>query len=87
VTAKCGSPELRKALFFPRCRIGHVRYAVVMEAYVVGVSTRAVDDLVAGLASTRASPSPRSCVSAGGLDERVTSFLIRRLNRPGVPYV
>jgi hypothetical protein len=45
-------PKLRKGSFFPlilepRGRIDQALYAVVMEAYVAGVSTRSVDDLVA----------------------------------------
>ena len=44
-------PKLRKGSFFPtilepRRRIDQALYAVVMEAYVQGVSTRSVDDLV-----------------------------------------
>lgn len=44
-------PKLRKGSFFPsilepRRRIDQALYAVVMEAYVDGVSTRSVDDLV-----------------------------------------
>ena len=47
-------PKLRKGSFFPsilepRRRIDQALYAVVMEAYVAGVSTRSVDDLVAAL--------------------------------------
>ena len=47
-------PKLRKGSFFPvilepRRRIDQALYAVVMEAYVHGVSTRSVDDLVAAL--------------------------------------
>jgi transposase-like protein len=47
-------PKLRKGSFFPsilepRRRIDQALYAVVMEAYVHGVSTRAVDELMAGL--------------------------------------
>ena len=47
-------PKLRKGSFFPsilepRRRIDQALYAVVMEAYVDGVSTRSVDDLVAAL--------------------------------------
>ena len=47
-------PKLRKGSFFPvilepRRRIDQALYAVVMEAYVCGVSTRSVDDLVAAL--------------------------------------
>jgi putative transposase len=44
-------PKLRKGSFFPlilepRRRIDQALYAVVMEAYVAGVSTRSVEDLV-----------------------------------------
>ncbi len=44
-------PKLRRGSFFPSIlelcrRIDLALYAVVMEAYVHGVSTRAVDDLV-----------------------------------------
>jgi putative transposase len=47
-------PKLRKGSYFPvilepRRRIDQALYAVVMEAYVAGVSTRSVDDLVAAL--------------------------------------
>jgi transposase-like protein len=47
-------PKLRKGSFFPvilepRRRIDQALYAVVMEAYVCGVSTRSVDDLVTAL--------------------------------------
>ena len=50
----CGSRSCGKGSFFPvilepRRRIDQALYAVVMEAYVNGVSTRAVDDLVAAL--------------------------------------
>ena len=49
-------PKLRKGSFFPsilepRRRIDQALYAVVMEAYVNGVSTRAVDNLVEALGS------------------------------------
>ena len=47
-------PKLRKGSFFPvvlqpRRRIDQALYAVVMEAYVNGVSTRSVEDLVSAL--------------------------------------
>ena len=47
-------PKLRSGSFFPsllerRRRIDKALYAVVMEAYVHGVSTRSVDDLVGAL--------------------------------------
>ncbi|WP_024795582.1 IS256 family transposase, partial [Tomitella biformata] len=47
-------PKLRQGSFFPallerRRRIDQALHAVIMEAYVHGVSTRNVDDLVAAL--------------------------------------
>lgn len=47
-------PKLRQGSFFPvilerRRRIDQALYALVMEAWVNGVSTGAVDDLVAAL--------------------------------------
>ena len=46
-------PKLRKGSYLPVIleprRIDQAQYAVVMEAYVCGVSTRSVDDLVAAL--------------------------------------
>ena len=47
-------PKLRRGSFFPsllerRRRIDRALYAVVMEAYVHGISTRKVDDLVTAL--------------------------------------
>ena len=55
-------PKLRKGFFpailEPRRRIDQALYAVVMEAYVNGVSTRAVDDLVAALGVESGSRAP-----------------------------
>ena len=57
-------PKLRRGSFFPavlerRRRIDRALFAVVIEAYVHGVSTRKLDDLVAALPSSHASPSRR----------------------------
>jgi len=65
-------PKLRKGSFFPiilepRRRIDQALYAVVMEAYVQGISTRSVDDLaeamgvVAGSFTTSASSPRHAC--------------------------
>ena len=85
-------PKLRKGSFLPavlepRRRIDQALYAVVMEAYVAGVSTRSVDDLVAALGV--ASGISRSEVSriCAGLDEIVTAFRTRRLDHIEFPYV
>jgi transposase-like protein len=90
VTTKAGDvelaiPKLRHGSFFPsilerRRRIDRALFAVVMEAYVHGVSTRKVDDLVqalGGAAGISKSEVSRIC---GELDESLQAFR----DRPGV---
>ncbi len=62
-------------------------YAVVMEAYTGGISTRKVDALVGALGG--ASGSSKSEVSriCQGLDEQVKAFLGRPLDHARFPYV
>lgn len=85
-------PKLRKGSFFPaileaRRRIDKALYAVVMEAYVHGVSTRSVDDLVAALGiDSGISKSEVSRICAG-LDEVVGAFRTRVLDHTEFPYV
>src|ERR687890_1136123 len=85
-------PKLRKGSFFPsilepRRRIDQALYAVVMEAYVNGVSTRSVDDLVAALGvDSGISKSEVSRICAG-LDKQVAAFRTRPLHHTGFPYV
>ena len=96
VTTKGGDvrlaiPKLRKGSFFPsilepRRRIDRALYAVVMEAYVCGVSTRSVDDLVVALGGTGISKSEVSRICAG-LDEAVGAFRTRALDHERFPYV
>ena len=87
-----GIPKLRKGSFFPeilepRRRIDQALYAVVMEAYVNGVSTRAVDDLVAAMGvDTGISKSEVSRICEG-LDERVAAFRGRTLGHVAFVYV
>lgn len=85
-------PKLRKGSFLPsilkpRRRIDQALYAVVMEAYVAGVSTRSVDDLVAALGM--GSGISRSEVSriCAQLDDVVGAFRVRRLDHVEFPYV
>jgi putative transposase len=71
----------------PRRRIDQALHAVVMEAYVHGVSTRSVDDLVAALgidAGISKSEVSRICA---GLDEAVGAFRTRTLGHTTFPYV
>lgn len=85
-------PKLRKGSFFPvilepRRRIDQALYAVVMEAYVNGVSTRAVDDLVTALGiDSGISKSEVSRICAG-LDETVAAFRSRPLHHTTFPYL
>ena len=87
-----GIPKFRKGSFFPeilepRRRIDQALYAVVMEAYIHGVSTRAVDDLVVAMGiNTGISKSEVSRICAG-LDERVDAFRNRALGHVEFPYV
>ena len=85
-------PKLRKGSFMPsvlepRRRIDRALHAVIMEAYVAGVSTRSVDDLVAALgAESGISKSEVSRICAG-LDEGVQAFRSRRLDHIEFPYI
>ncbi len=85
-------PRLRKGSFFlnwlgPRRRVDKALYAVVMEAYTGGISTRKVDALVealGGASSISKSEVSRICQ---GLDEQVKAFLSRPLDHARLPSV
>jgi len=85
-------PKLREGSFFPallepRRRIDRALWAVIMEAYVHGVSTRKVDDLVVALgidAGVSKSEVSRICRE---LDDIVAAFRDRPLGHIPFPYV
>lgn len=85
-------PKLRAGTFFPallerRRRVDQALFAVVMEAYLHGVSTRKVDDLVKALgADSGISKSEVSRICAG-LDAEVAQFRDRSLSSLDYPYV
>ena len=85
-------PKLRQGVFYPsllerRRRIDRALFAVVMEAYVHGVSTRKVDDLVVALGvDSGISKSEVSRICAQ-LDEGLAAFRERRLDHVEFPYV
>ncbi len=85
-------PKLRQGSFFPallerRRRVDQALYAVVMEAYLHGVSTRKVDDLVKSLgADSGISKSEVSRICAD-LDQEVGAFRDRSLADLQYPYV
>ena len=85
-------PKFRQGSFYPsllepRRRIDRALWAVVMEAYVHGVSTRKVDDLVVALgidAGISKSEVSRICAE---LDAVVAAFRDRSLGHTPFPYV
>ncbi len=85
-------PKLRAGSFFPsllerRRRVDQALFAVVMEAYLHGVSTRKVDDLVKALgADSGISKSEVSRICAD-LDGEVNAFRNRSLAGQRFPYV
>src|SRR3954470_20457519 len=85
-------PKLRTGSFFPsllerRRRVDQALFAVVMEAYLHGVSTRKVDDLVKALGID--SGISKSAVSriCADLDVEVGAFRDRTLAEVAYPYV
>jgi putative transposase len=86
------TPKMRKGSFFPsvlerRRRVDRSLFVVVMEAYVQGVSTRKVEDLVAALGAASGiskSEVSRICTE---LDTEMEAFRTRRLRTVEFPYV
>jgi len=74
------------SLLEPRRRAERALLAVVQEAYVSGVSTRRVDDLVRALGITGISKSEVSRICAG-LDAEVAAFRSRPLGELACPYL
>jgi transposase-like protein len=82
-TVELRIPKLRRGSYFPgflepRRMAEKALTAVIQEAYIHGVSTRAVDDLVKALGMSGVSKSQVSRLCAE-IDERVTAFLTRPL--------
>lgn len=84
-------PKVRSGSFFPallcpRRRIDVALHAVVMQAYVEGVSTRRVDDIVIAMGGTGISRSEVSRICAE-LDIEVAAWRTRPLDEQAFPYV
>ncbi|UOE42976.1 IS256 family transposase [Agromyces larvae] len=85
-------PKLRQGSFFPsllerRRRVDQALFAVVMEAYVHGVSTRKVDDLVKALGADSGISKSEVSRICQDLDEDVAAFRERPLDAQDYPYV
>ena len=90
-TIELGVPRVRDgsylpSLLEPRRRTERVLLAVVQEAYVSGVSTRRVDDLIRafGIEGMSRSEVSRIC---GALDAEVEAFRHRPLGETACPYL
>jgi len=84
-------PKIRTGSFFPallapRRRIDVALHAVIMQAYIEGVSTRRVDDLVIAMGGTGISKSEVSRICAQ-LDAEVATWRSRPLDEQPFPYV
>lgn len=84
-------PKMRKGSYFPsflqpRRRWEQAFVNVVSEAYVQGVSTRSVEDLVEAMGAKGMSKSEVSRM-AGVLDAQVAAFRSRSLGERAMPYV
>jgi transposase-like protein len=82
-TVELRIPKLRKGSYFPgflepRRMAEKALTAVIQEAYIQGVSTRSVDDLVQAMGMSGISKSQVSRL-CGEIDERVQTFLTRPL--------
>src|SRR6516225_2582973 len=82
-TVELRIPKLRKGSYFPgflepRRTAEKALTAVIQEAYVQGISTRSVDDLVQAMGCSGVSKSQVSRLCAD-IDERVQAFLHRPL--------
>jgi transposase-like protein len=85
-------PKLRAGSFLPsilepRRRVDQALYAVIMEAYIGGVSTRKVDALVAALGSQSGISKSQVSRICQEIDQQVQAFLNRPLQETGYAYV
>ncbi len=85
-------PKLRAGSFFPsllerRRRVDQALFAVVMEAYLHGVSTRKVDDLVRALGADSGISKSEVSRICSDLDQEVAAFRDRSLAGQQFPYV
>ena len=85
-------PKLRAGSFLPsilepRRRVDQALYAVIMEAYIGGVSTRKVDALVGALGSQSGISKSQVSRICQEIDQQVQAFLSRPLQESGYAYV
>lgn len=84
---KLGSGGFLPSILEPRRRVDQALYAVIMEAYIGGVSTRKVDALVAALGVQSGISKSQVSRICQDIDEQVQAFLNRPLQESGYAYV
>ncbi|AMD87063.1 transposase [Actinomyces radicidentis] len=85
-------PKLRRGSFFPsllspRRRVDKALYAVIATAWVEGVSTRKVDDLVKALGCESGISKSQISRICADIDQTVGAFLNRPLDHTWFPYL
>ena len=85
-------PKLRAGSFLPtslepRRRVDQALYAVIMEVYIGGVSTRKVDALVMALGSQSGISKSQVSRICQEIDQQVQAFLSRPMQESGYAYV
>lgn len=85
-------PKLRSGSFYPallhpRRRVDKALWSVICTAWIDGVSTRKVEDLVRALGNESGISKSQVSRVCGEIDEFVTEFLHRRLDHTWFPYV
>ena len=85
-------PKLRAGSFYPallhpRRRVDKALWAVICTAWIDGVSTRKVEDLVKALGNESGISKSQVSRICGEIDEAVASFLTRRLDHTWFPYL
>jgi transposase-like protein len=85
-------PKLRQGSFFPallhpRRRVDKALYAVVAQAWVDGVSTRKVDQLMHALGNESGISKATVSRVCADIDQTVTEFLTRPLDHTWFPYL
>lgn len=85
-------PKLRQGSFFPsllepRRRVDQALWALIMTAYIIGTSTRKVDDLVRALGCESGVSKSTESRICKGIDDEVHAFRTRPLGHLAMPYV
>ncbi|MCZ4327923.1 IS256 family transposase [Brachybacterium paraconglomeratum] len=81
------SPGGDTALLHPRRRVDKALWAVICTAWIDGVSTRKVEDLVRALGNESGISKSQVSRICGEIDEVVAEFLHRRLDHTWFPYL